>query len=319
MYVIKCPKCQSSKVKKNGKKNGSQMYKCRDCGHQFSNTKRTSSDTLFDEYVESKQTIKEIARRYKISPATVWRSIHKQALEWEQPDLWGFAGYVHLDTTYWGHNWGVLLALDDATGMILYMAFVKTETTLAYKIAIEEIIIAGYHIRGIIIDGKQELFDVFHQYPVQMCQFHILQILKRKLTKNPKLHAARELLGIAETMIILDEEDFMRDYIYWKNQWRDFLNRRTIHKDGKSYYLHRRLRGAVNSLEFYLPYLFTFQRPECEGMPNTNNKIEGTFTDLKKNLNNHSGLCIEHRKQFIIAYLQNRIRMVAKQQILGFA
>ena len=25
-------------------------------------------------------------------------------------------------------------------------------------------------------------------------------------------------------------------------------------------------------------------------MPNTNNKIEGTFTDLKKNLNNHSGL-----------------------------
>ena len=28
----------------------------------------------------------------------------------------------------------------------------------------------------------------------------------------------------------------------------------------------------------------------CKGMPNTNNKIEGVFTDLKKNLNNHSGM-----------------------------
>ena len=38
---------------------------------------------------------------------------------------------------------------------------------------------------------------------------------------------------------------------------------------------------------------------EAEGMPNTNNKIEGTFTDLKKNLNNHSGLTKENRKRFI--------------------
>ena len=34
-------------------------------------------------------------------------------------------------------------------------------------------------------------------------------------------------------------------------------------------------------------------------MPNTNNKIEGMFTDLKKNLNNHSGLTQENRKRFI--------------------
>ena len=34
-------------------------------------------------------------------------------------------------------------------------------------------------------------------------------------------------------------------------------------------------------------------------MPNTNNKIESTFTDLKKNLNNHSGLTTENRKRFI--------------------
>ena len=37
-------------------------------------------------------------------------------------------------------------------------------------------------------------------------------------------------------------------------------------------------------------------------MPNTNNKIEGTFTDLKKNLNNHSGMSQENRKRFISGF-----------------
>ena len=34
-------------------------------------------------------------------------------------------------------------------------------------------------------------------------------------------------------------------------------------------------------------------------MPNTNNKIEGTFTDLKKHLNIHGGMKKENRKRFI--------------------
>ena len=45
-----------------------------------------------------------------------------------------------------------------------------------------------------------------------------------------------------------------------------------------------------------------YQREDCKGMPNTNNKIEGSFTDLKKNLNNHSGLTIENRKRFISGF-----------------
>ena len=58
----------------------------------------------------------------------------------------------------------------------------------------------------------------------------------------------------------------------------------------------------MNSLNFYLPYLFTYQLDVCKGMPNTNNKIEGSFTDLKKNLNNHSGLTMENRKRFISGF-----------------
>ena len=113
--------------------------------------------------------------------------------------------------------------------------------------------------------------------------------------------------------VSIDElwEVYMNEYAQWKRMYHDCLNRRTIHKDGKSYYLHRRLRSAMNSLDYYLPYLYTYQRPECEGMPNTNNKIEGTFTNLKKNLNNHSGMSIQNRMRFISGYFTDMLyRMI---------
>ena len=198
------------------------------------------------------------------------------------------------------------MAIDEATGDVLYLAFIKHETTQAFVDAIATIVTAGYAIKGIIIDGKIELFSAFSDYSIQMCQFHMIQIVKRYLTKNPKMNASKELMLLCRYMIKSRETDFVKDYEAWKERWYDFLNKRTTHKDGKTYYLHRRVRTLVHSIDFYLPYLFTFQKHECAGMPNTNNKIEGTFTDLKKNLNNHSGLTIDHRRQVIIAYFLMR-------------
>lgn len=82
----------------------------------------------------------------------------------------------------------------------------------------------------------------------------------------------------------------------------DFRNKRTELKNGKSHYRYRRLRSAMNSIDFYLPYLFTYQEDGCSGMPNTNNKIEGTLTDLKRNLNNHSGMSETNRKLFVCGF-----------------
>ena len=271
--------------------------------------KRLKPDKVWNAYLEGKQTISEIAKSYHISESTIKRSLRKQSLVWYQPSLIGFSGYVHLDATYWGRNWGVMLAIDEATGQALYLSFIRHETTQSYIEAVDALVAAGYTIKGIVIDGKQELFSVFSNYPIQMCQFHMLQIVKRYLTQNPKMIAAKELQYICRGMTSQAKEDFERDYMSWQVRWRDFLNKRTLHKDGKTYYLHRRIRTLVSSLNFYMPYLFTYQSIECLGMPNTNNKIEGTFTDLKKNLNNHSGLTKEHRQQFIIAYFQNRQNM----------
>ena len=43
-------------------------------------------------------------------------------------------------------------------------------------------------------------------------------------------------------------------------------------------------------------------KESCEGMPNTNNKIEGTFTNLKKRLNVNSGMTEMSRKRLISGF-----------------
>jgi len=301
MYIVKCPVCGSSHTMKNGKRKDVQLYVCRECRYQFRHNKEVSSTELWIAYQNGKQTVSELAATHGVSPSTVKRRLRDVKKTWVQPRLSG-SGFVHLDGTYWGHNWGVMLGLDEESGKPLYLEFIKSETNQDYKDAVSSIEARGYTIRGIIIDGKQSLFGMFSGYKIQMCQYHMQQIVKRYLTLHPKLLAARELKALMSKLTKMGKADFEAEYSGWKATWKDTLNRRSQLKSGKTQYTHRRLRSAMHSIDFYLPYLFTYQLPECKGMPNTNNKIEGTFTDLKKNLNNHSGMSQENRKRFIIGF-----------------
>lgn len=300
MHKSKCPVCGSTNTVHNGfSPNGTQRYKCNECGYRFRNIRLPSNDEIWQLYQDNKQTVAELAAMFSTSESTIKRRIHDVEREWKQPPLCG-CGYVHLDATYWGHNWGLMLGLDDETGYPLYVSFIKNETTADYIEAVRSIESRGYLIKGIIIDGKQTLFSVFYDYKIQMCQFHMKEIIRRKLTKNPRLKSARALKRLMETLTTATKADFVTAYQEWKVEWKDTLNRRSVLRSGKTQYTHKRLRSAMHSIDTYLPYLFTYQ--ECGGMPNTNNKIEGTFTDLKKNLNNHSGMSRENRKRFISGF-----------------
>jgi len=97
-------------------------------------------------------------------------------------------------------------------------------------------------------------------------------------------------------------QNFESEYAKWKDEWKGTLNKRSTLKSRRTQFRHKRLRSAMHGLDWFMPYLFTFQEPDCKGMPNTNNMIEVTFSDLKKNLNNHSGMTKENRKRFISSY-----------------
>ena len=220
MNKSKCPVCGSSHTKKNGMRNGIQTYRCQECGYQFRNSRLPSDMEIWLQYQENKQTIAELSQQLNTSESTIKRHLRNICLEWQQPHLQG-SGYVHLDVTYWGHNWGVMLALDDATGFPLYMEFIHSETTADYQNAVRSIEERGYRIDGLIIDGKQSLFSVFSKYNIQMCQFHMKQIIKRYLTKNPKLKAARALQDLMQNLTTMTKYEFETEYKHWKEEWKD--------------------------------------------------------------------------------------------------
>ena len=135
MFKMRCHVCGSTHTKKNGVRKGVQLYKCQDCGYQFRARIEVSEEDLWNAYQQEKQTIKELSERFGMSVATIKRRLHGIKREWVQPPLSG-EGFVHLDVTYWGRSFGVLLALDGQTGKPLYMAFVKSETVKDYEDAV---------------------------------------------------------------------------------------------------------------------------------------------------------------------------------------
>ena len=138
-----------------------------------------------------------------------------------------------------------------------------------------------------------------------MCQYHRLRIVQRYLTRKPELPASIELLSIANMLTNTDKESFMGSFEQWCEHWCDFLKERTVDKrTGKSHYIHKRLRSAHLSLKRNMPYLWTWYDNIEIGIPNTNNALEGMFTDLKTKLRNHPGLSKERRKRFIDEYFR---------------
>jgi hypothetical protein len=138
-----------------------------------------------------------------------------------------------------------------------------------------------------------------------MCQFHQVAIIRRYITKSPKLAASIELKELVVMMKMTDKESFEGALNDWFVKWENFLNERTINiETGRSYYTHKRLSSAYRSLKSNLPWLFTWYDYIELNIPNTTNAIDGHFADLKNKLRNHNGSNKQRKMKFIDAFLK---------------
>jgi len=210
-----------------------------------------------------------------------------------------------MDTTYWGRSLGVMLFKDAITKENLLKYYVTTETNKLYRQGIQELQSKGYTIIAIVCDGRRGLLNSFGKIPVQMCQFHQAAIIRRYITKKPRLQASIELNQIVRLMTKTDKESFEGALSEWFNKWESFLNERTIDKNTeKSYYTHKRLRSAYRSLKTNHKWLFTWYDNIELNIPNTTNAIDGHFADLKNKLRNHNGLNLKRKMRFIDGFLK---------------
>ena len=315
-----CFFCGSFHVVKDGHFFGIQRYRCRVCGKRFVNKQRLSPDALYHEYLYEKQTLKQLAVRHHVSVSSIQRCLRKtqsNPIAHAKQEV-----VVLMDATYWSKHFGVLVFKNACrhNGVVLWHKFLhKHETVSDYMEGVQWLEEHGFCIRGIVCDGLKGLFRSLQRYPVQYCQFHQVKVIQTKLTKHPESTAGKELLDIAYLLAHTDKESFEGALDAWRMRHKSYMDERSQpDTDGKTHYLHKRLRSAFLSLKRNAPYLWTWYEYIDLGIPNTNNGIEALFTDLKTKMRVHNGMTDGNKKRFIEAYLTEigsvAVRVPSQQQ-----
>ena len=296
--------CCSSNVVRNGRRGPSQMYKCKDCGKQFIGGKRRDKSQVITDYVEGKQTLQQLASKYKVSERTIRRDLENMRFVRKKARCKEVT--VQLDTTYWGRRFGLMVIKDALRNKILWHKYVRNETINQYMEGISWLRSQGFKIYGAVIDGMRGLAQALYPIPVQMCQFHQILITRRYLTQEPELDASCELLNLVKSITQMDKESFIGAFNEWGEKYKDVLNERVHDKRLKRRtppYMRPRLRSAYLSLKRNMALLWTFYDHPETGLPNTNNGIEGLFSDIKGKLRVHRGISKDNRKKLLDEYI----------------
>ena len=289
---------------KNGLRGRSHLYKCKDCGRQFLGGRRRDKSQVITDYIEGKQTRDQLALKYGVSSKTIGRDL--EGMRYVQKISKDQQVVIQMDTTYWGRNFGLLVIKDSVRKRVLWRKYVRHETIADYMEGVQWLKDHGFKIYGVVIDGMRGLAQALWPYPVQLCQFHQILTVKHYLTQEPDLDASRELLELVNCITRMDKESFIGAFNEWYEKHKDVVNERVHDKRIKRKtppYMRPRLRSAYLSVKRNMPLLWTFYDNPNIGLPNTNNGLEGIFSDIKTKLRVHSGISKDHRKKLIDEYL----------------
>ena len=284
-----------------------QMYKCKDCNRQFLGGRRRDKTQVITDYVEGKQTIEQLSVKYGVSSRTIQRDL--KGMRYVQKISKNKDVTIQLDTTYWGRNFGLMVIKDALRNKILWRKYVRYETIKDYLEGVEWLKSQGFKIYGVVIDGMRGLAQALYPIPVQMCQFHQIMIVRRYLTQDPDIEASIELLCLIKEITRMDKESFIGAFEEWYERNKDTLNERINDRRIKRKtppFMRPRLRSAYLSIKRNMQLLWTFYDHPETGLPNTNNALEGVFSDIKSKTRVHSGISRDNRKKLLDEYIKRK-------------
>ena len=267
-----------------------------------------TKEELWDEFVFSKQTLRELSGLHNYSKMQLKR-IFTEILKEEKMHNPRAINLV-VDATFFGkketEQWGVVVFRDAILKENLWWEFVSDEKVESYQRGRFSLLSLGYVFNAVTCDGLPGLTNVFKGIPVQFCHFHQTQIVKRYVTENPKLIAGHELLELLQALTLTNENIFKYRLSVYIDRNRNFLNEKTFDiATGQSPFTHRRLRSALRSLEHNIQYLFTYQKYPKLNIPNTTNTLESHFSHIKDIVRIHRGLKKIIKQKMIHAILLN--------------
>jgi hypothetical protein len=222
---------------------------------------------------------------------------------------------VIIDVTYlWNRNDGLALIRTN-TGYNLNHNFVMSESCESMTKLVWEFHAANYHIHAyaFTIDGRRFMFKLLREkyphIPIQMCLFHMKAIIRRWTTMKPKTRLWKALMVLKACLGFVNEKMFIRMFSQVESLYSDFL----LERNTKGEYEHKKLRTVVNSIRWYLPYLYTYEHYSEDTISRTTSECDGYFTHIKDKLRVHRWLREKNRNNFIIFLLEEKNRMLQNQ------
>ncbi len=202
----------------------------------------------------------------------------------------------------WLRRRGVVMIYRDVTNKTnLYWSFHQSESYEAVEKDFEKVfsIIKNSLPSGVITDWKGAIVSAVNTFltstiPHQRCLSHVQRELLRLLPLRSPILATQKLRVIAK--LVPDIKTFEEKYYwlssvnYWIAKYETLLKEKTVGVETKKkwWYTHGNLRRAVKLLTFDEKHLFAYL--DYPFIPNTNNSLEGSNSQIKTKLSNHRGM-----------------------------
>jgi hypothetical protein len=260
---------------------------------------------MWKDHVWKRQTVKDLTETYGKSEKTV-RNILDRAETRPSVYIPPQCVVCIFDVTHLGEDL-LLTAREPNLRANLGWAWIPSETKEHYALLKLNLESRGFKLMAVVLDGRTGIPRVFEGIPVQICQFHQLQTIRRKLTLRPETEAGQTLLSIGFSISKSTEAILAGELLEWFKKYGRFINERKYTEGTKRWrYTHRRVRSAYNSLKRNLPFLYTYQKyPELK-IPNTTNSLDGYWSRLKNLLSAHRGKSSEHKRKIATEILRKQ-------------
>ena len=281
-----------------------QTYECKSCGKRFRNKRKKHTKTeerIWYDYVFKKQVLRELHEEYSLDKKTLKTYLENYVVKEKRHiprslfvvvDALYFRKKKHSDT------WCYVVFRDLMAKENLWWGYGEKEHHTLYlegRIALEKL---GYVFLGATGDGMSCIRKAFDDIPFQMCLVHMERIVTRKISHNPQTEAGRVLFALTKTLGHCSPSLWKERFNKYIEQYRLFLNEKTIHPEGNWSWTHEDVRSATLSLKLFLPYLFTYET--TKDLSQTTNTLEGHFSHIRDIIRIHRGIS-NHLLQKVLA------------------
>lgn len=257
-------------------------------------------ETTYQHYAVHKQSLAELSVSTGKSKRTLQRDFDKFIPTSFFPIPSTELVNLIADATFFSRSDGVLIFRANAQN--IYWHFIESETLKEMTLGLDAVDTMGWRFKSVTLDGRKGVIKLFAArylgIPIQLCQFHQAQTIRRYLTNKPKTICGQRLKNVMACLTQTTQDVFQSLVETLQEEYADFLKER----NDKHQFKHRTLRSAFRSLKTNMPYLFTYKNFPELNIPNTTNSCDGSFAHWKQKLKIHRGLK-KHRREKMVNFL----------------